>query len=428
MPNQEDKFMCKERSYKFIKLVIFSLFVMIPLTSLLADHRVRVRFNQITRTTGGEGNYAGDVPRFTTRDGKKITFASDLNLAGIQNTNREIFLWREGRGFTQITQSQGGDDGSNIAPSMNADGTRIVFMSDRDLTPGNPGNEDGNHEIFLWTEGVGLTQITDSIGGGHTTGFANGWPVINADGTRIAFHSDVDLTPGEPGNPNGYLELYLWTEGVGLTQLTSTAPNTTTFAISFSADGRRLAFYSNADLTPGNPGNPDGNHEIFLWTEGQGFTQITNTSGCTNNRPAITSDGRRIAFESTCDLMGNGNSIRAIFLWSEGVGFRQITVSQLDGEDAAVSISGDGRRLAFWSNRDLTPRRPGNRDGSYQLFLWIEGRGLTQITNTRGDDFPNRLPLISLDGTKIVFESDRDLLRNGSRNREIFRAVIRIDR
>ena len=44
--------------------------------------------------------------------------------------------------FTQLTNSAGGFSGS---PAINATGTRIVFVSDRNLTPGAPGNADGNN-------------------------------------------------------------------------------------------------------------------------------------------------------------------------------------------------------------------------------------------------------------------------------------------
>ncbi len=50
--------------------------------------------------------------------------------------------------FTQITNST---RGSNDGASINATGTRIAFQSDRDLTPGNRGNAGGNREIFSAT-------------------------------------------------------------------------------------------------------------------------------------------------------------------------------------------------------------------------------------------------------------------------------------
>src|SRR5205085_5596552 len=85
--------------------------------------------------------------------------------------------------FTQITTTGGG---ANRQPSISGAGTRIAFASDRNLAAN---NADANFEIFLFDTGTSaFTQIT------NTTGGSNDRPSINADGTRIAFTSDRDLT------------------------------------------------------------------------------------------------------------------------------------------------------------------------------------------------------------------------------------------
>jgi hypothetical protein len=79
--------------------------------------------------------------------------------------------------------------GSNSEPSINSDGTRVAFSSNRDLVPGQ--NTDGNRKIFVFdTTTSTFTQITNSMGG-STAG-----PSINSDGTRVAFSSNRDLTGG----------------------------------------------------------------------------------------------------------------------------------------------------------------------------------------------------------------------------------------
>ena len=111
---------------------------------------------------------------------------------------------------TQITSSTGG---GNFAPSINSDGTRIAFYSDGDLVPG--GNADGNSEIFLWTSGSGITQITSSTLGGNFN------PSINSDGTRIAFESNRDLVPG--GNADGNSEIFLTSSSASIPTLSEWA-------------------------------------------------------------------------------------------------------------------------------------------------------------------------------------------------------------
>jgi Tol biopolymer transport system component len=70
---------------------------------------------------------------------------------------------------------------------------------------------------------------------------------------------------------------------------------------SISANGKRIAFASEADLVP--PGNVDANFEIFLRDQKKGLTQITTTTGGENRSPKITRNGARIAFLSDRDLV-----------------------------------------------------------------------------------------------------------------------------
>ena len=72
-------------------------------------------------------------------------------------------------GINEITFTTGG---LNQSPVINSDGTRIAFQSDHDLTGGNP---DVNREIFLYdTTTNGFTQVTNTTGG--AVGFGNSNP------------------------------------------------------------------------------------------------------------------------------------------------------------------------------------------------------------------------------------------------------------
>jgi len=192
-------------------------------------------------------------------------------------------------GIQQITDETSGDSED---PSINADGTRIAFESDADITGGNP---EGNIEIFLFDTTTGIiTQITD-----QPTGDVSGAPSINADGTRIAFRSDADINGG---NPEGNREIYLFDTTTGIfTQITfETAGGSR--GPSINADGTRIAFRSDADI---NGGNPDGNFEIYLFDTTTGiFTQITDETAGDSRGASINADGTRIAFRSDANLGG----------------------------------------------------------------------------------------------------------------------------
>jgi Tol biopolymer transport system component len=308
--------------------------------------------------------------------------------------------------LTQITNTTGGAS-LNLFPSINADGTRIAFQSNRDLRPGSPGNADGNVEIFLFdTTTNTFTQIT------NTTGCGNGSPSINAAGTRIAFESTCNLTPGSPGNADGGDEIFLFDTTTGtFTQIT----NTTLFGFNFfpaiNAAGTRIVFISTHNLTPGLPGNADGNIEVFFFDTTTGtFTQITNSTGFNQMLfPTINAAGTRIAFLSNSDLKpgspGNADGSSEVFLFDTTTNtLTQVTntTGGAFGNDEPM-INAAGTRIVFVSDRDLTPGSPGNADGNAEIFVFnIATSTFTQITNTTGGGGGDN-PSINADGTRIAF-------------------------
>lgn len=156
--------------------------------------------------------------------------------------------------------------------------------------------------------------------------------------------------------------------------------------------------------------------------------RITLTSERTLNlNPTISGDGRRIAFESTGDLSGAGNSssVGASFqllradLTGDGTAFTRIAATRAP----APAMSRDGSRLAFASRENLTGE---NADGNSEIFLF-DGERLRQITDTSPRDAAQRIgdgnfqPSISHDGNLLAFASNRDLTgANPDANLEIF--------
>jgi len=158
------------------------------------------------------------------------------------------------------------------------------------------------------------TQLTNSVGGGEGIGsFA---PSISADGNRIAFHSNRDLT-GSNGDANSEIFLVDTTSGT-LAQITTTTggqPSLESYSAAISGDGSRIAFSSGRDLAGSNP---DGSLEIFLFDTVTGaFTQATNAVAGDSTSPSINADGRSIAFISRSDLTGgNNDGFDEVFLGS----------------------------------------------------------------------------------------------------------------
>ena len=293
------------------------------------------------------------------------------------------------RAIQQITDG----DRESRNPSINADGKLIAFQSNTNLTGGNP---DESREIYLFDSITEIiTQITDATGGLSSD------PSINAPGTLIAFHSNRNLTGGNPLLLN---QIFLANTVTGtITQITNVTADGARSA-SINGDGTRIAFQSDADI---NGGNPDGNQEIYLADVSSGtIIQITDTMGGNNTDSSINADGTRIAFESNRNITGgNPLLLEQIFLAYTTTGtFTQITNITSDSVFAA-SIDGDGTLIAFWSNANING---GNPDGNTEIYLADTIAGIiTQITNTTTVN--NRDPSISKDGLRIAFESSANL-------------------
>ncbi len=204
-------------------------------------------------------------------NGRRIAFHSTANInGGNPEGNFEIYLFNTTTGiFTQITDETAGD---SLTPKINANGTRIAFRSDANINGGNP---EGNFEIYLFDTTTGIfTQITDETAG------VSGGPSIDAEGTRIAFSSDANITGGNPG---GNIEIYLFDTTTGIfTQITD-EPAGVSGPTSINANGMRIDFSSEANI---NGGNPEGNFEIYLMVCFDPDT--TGTDSCTLASPGAT--------------------------------------------------------------------------------------------------------------------------------------------
>ena len=194
-----------------------------------------------------------------------------------------------------------------------------------------------------------------------------------------------------------------------LRRITRTPERTLNLNPTISGDGRRIAFESTADLTGATVNSGANFHTLRADITGDGAT-FTHIAASRAPAPAISRDGSRLAFASRENLTGenpDGNS--EIFL-SDGARLRQITdTSPLDAArrvgdgNFQPSISGDGKLLAFSSNRDLTGANP---DANLEIFIYdSDANSTTQITATAGTIGASDAKL-SGDGTRVAFIQD----------------------
>jgi len=140
---------------------------------------------------------------------------------------------------------------------------------------------------------------------------------------------------------------------------------------------------------------PSGELYVFDW---DGSTRRLTHNGRHENNPALSRDGRKIAFHAgpEGDLLGWEIYVLDIETGAE----TQLTRNRvLDGHP---DWSPDGQRIVFASFRD----GGGNPAGAADIFvIGVDGKGLRRLTNSPYEDND---PEWSRDGSRIAFKSTRN--------------------
>lgn len=302
------------------------------------------------------------------------------------------------------TQLTGAPDGVSAIVSVSDDGQWLAFVSPADLTGE---NHDESLELFVMAaDGSSIDQLTDDPA---PNAGSVGAVSISGDGGRVAFVANTN-----PLGTNGdHLDqlFVVDRDGSGLVQLTAVTPATGGGfgAVSISDDGARLTFAHDGDLTGLNA---DLGSEVFaVEADGSNLRQLTGSpAGFGSGAPALSGNGQRVAFESDADLTG-GNVVHQseIFIvdWT-GAGLQQLTTTTavlgLAGDPASQSpaITDDGGTIFFHSNNSrLFP--PLNIDGNFEIFrVQGNGTGLTALTSTllQAGSF---LPVVSGNGQRVAY-------------------------
>jgi len=298
-------------------------------------------------------------------------------------------------------------------PAISGNGQQVGFWSIGSIATNGTGiNPDGNVEVYVadTTNGIGnvqVTQVTSSTG--SILGGFNLFPSLSGDGMRVAFASDRNFTGG---NADGNFEIFVADASASgvptVTQVTTTSVGVNTTP-ALSADGNHVAFASNNELIP--TGNPDNSTEIYVATlSGTGvlsYTQLTHSGiDIVNDEPAINQDGTAIAYIARTVETATVFLMNTTLITPTAIGTSSLAV------DNHPSISQDGDSVVFVSDYDLDHGK--NLSGAAQVFLYVAGLGLTQVTTNGANNNLCAYPSISGNGLRVacVNQNNKILLYN----------------
>ncbi len=265
----------------------------------------------------------------------------------------------------------------------------------------------------------------------------SGQPSISANSRYLAFASQASNL----GPVIGHLHvanIYRFDFRTGLAALISNAPsgasgNGASSTPSISGDGQEVAFVSQASNLVG--GTPRHISEIFV-RAGTGRVRLVSIGfggvqpDGDSTQPALSADGRFLAFTSTADnlIAGDDNAASDVFLADLRTGtVQRVSVSsggaQAHGDSYNPSISADGSLVSFTSAaNDLVG---GDHNRVPDVFTHDRIHGITRrvSVSSRGREQNAAVPApftqisdLSADGRYVVFDSDATNLVSGDTN------------
>ncbi len=294
--------------------------------------------------------------------------------------------------------------------------------------------------LSLKKDVVGNEMVSIASSGDQADGNAQGAPSISADGRYIAFQSNAkSLVPNDRNNDT---DIFVRDTLTGFTTLVSISSagiqaDGSSTSPSISADGRYIAFVSDADNLSSNDINYS--RDIFVHDRVSRTTRIVSVAtGGVRTRfpkysPAISANGRYVSFASESEdlVKFDTNDEEDIFVHDLQTGVTErVSVSSSGGQGTFRSglaevrgrglskISADGRYIVFESAANNLVA--SDTDAFLDIYVHDrQTRKTTQVSITstggqsRGAD--KKSPSISADGRYVVYESSAEDIYPGAK-------------
>ncbi len=327
--------------------------------------------------------------------------------------------------------------GSSSTPSISGDGSLIAFVS----SSTNFVTGVGGSQIYLHNRQTNQIEVVSRDSDSSVInegGGASSDPSMSSDGRLVAF---VSLSPNLVTGVSGQ-QIYVRDRQTGQTTVVSKSSvgitgDGSSSAPAISADGRYVAYASTStNLVAGVSGT-----QIYVHDRQTGQTTLVSQDNSVtpvegngvSASPAISSDGRFVAFASLSTNLGAAGGNQQIYIHDRLSGVNGTTsliskdsgATAGNGNSSTPSVSGDGRYVAFVSG---ATNLVGVFSGQ-QIYVHDRNtgaNGTNSLISRDNSGTPNAgsqsssAPSISSDGRYVAFTSLATNLETGVSGQQIY--------
>ncbi len=387
---------------------------------------------------GTQTNNYSYSPSFSA-DGRYVVFESLASNLVANDTNgfEDVFVHDRQTGVvSRVSIGSDGTQGNSRSwvPVFSADGRFVAFSTN--TTNLVAGDTNGVQDVLVHERQTGITSRVSVSSDGTQANRDSNAVTISADGRFVAFVSAASNLVSE--DTNNAADIFVHDRQTSTTSRVSVRSdgaqgNGSSFEPSISADGRFVAFSSYAHNLLAEE-TIESWLDVFVHDRQTGITSLvsvscdgTETNGL-SQKPAITPDGRFVAFQSEATnlIASDTNRVSDIYIHDRQTGITSLVSVSSNGTQGNLTsyypvLSADGRFVAFVS--EATNLVANDTNGVADIFIHDRQTGITSRVSvgsdgTQGDKFSNA-PSLSADGRFVAFASKSTNLVIGDTNGQL---------